>query len=40
MTLLRAAIWLATGFFIVMLFMPLVAEMLDRLALLSQSGLP
>ena len=40
MTPLRAAIWLATAFFVVMLFMPLVAEMLDRIAIASQAGFP
>lgn len=40
MTLLRAAIWLATALFVVMLFSPLVAEMLDRLAAGGQAGWP
>ena len=31
MRLVRLAIWLATAFFVVMLFMPLVTEMLLRL---------
>jgi hypothetical protein len=39
-TLVRVAIWLATGFFVVMLFHPLVREMLMRLAASGQSGLP
>jgi hypothetical protein len=38
--LLRVAIWLATAFFVVMLFMPLVSEMLLRLTSPAQSGLP
>jgi len=40
MRLIRIAIWLATAFFIVMLFTPLVAEMTFRLSTLNQSGLP
>jgi hypothetical protein len=40
MRLIRIAIWLATAFFIVMLFTPLVAEMILRLSSLNQSGLP
>ena len=40
MTLMRAAIWLATAFFVMMLFSPLVTEMLDRLSWSSQAGFP
>jgi hypothetical protein len=40
MTLMRAAIWLATALFVVMLFTPLVAEMMMRLSAAGQSGLP
>jgi len=40
MKLLRLAIWLATGFFVVMLFTPLVREMFERLSVSSGSGLP
>jgi len=41
MTLMRVAIWLATAFFVIMLFTPLLAEMSFRLAsTFSQSGLP
>jgi hypothetical protein len=39
-TLMRAAIWLATAFFVIMLFAPLLAEMAFRLSAASQSGLP
>jgi hypothetical protein len=39
-SLLRLAIWLATAFFVVMLFTPLVREMLTRLAASGQTGLP
>ncbi|HET7342404.1 MAG TPA: hypothetical protein VFL90_13165 [Methylomirabilota bacterium] len=40
MSLLRLAIWLATALFVVMLFTPLVREMLMRLASSGQTGLP
>ena len=40
MTLMRAAIWVATAFFVIMLFAPLLAEMAYRLSVTSQSGLP
>jgi hypothetical protein len=36
----RLAIWLATAFFVVMLFTPLVREMIERLTVSSSSGLP
>ena len=36
----RLAIWLATAFFVVMLFSPLVREMFERLSHSSGSGLP
>ena len=40
MRLVRVAIWLATAFFVVMLFTPLVTEMLLRLTSTGQTGLP
>ena len=40
MKAVRLAIWLATAFFVVMLFSPLVREMLERLSASSASGLP
>jgi preprotein translocase subunit SecG len=40
MRLIRVAIWLATAFFVVMLFMPLVRQMVMRLATTGQSGMP
>ena len=40
MTLMRVAIWLATAFFVVMLFTPLVVELTFRLSSSGQSGLP
>jgi len=40
MTLIRVLIWLATAFFVIMLFTPLLAEMSLRLSASSQSGLP
>ena len=40
MRLLRLAIWLATAFFVVMLFTPLVAEPMMRLSSAGQTGLP
>jgi preprotein translocase subunit SecG len=36
----RLAIWLATAFFVVMLFLPLVREMLERLSVSNSSNLP
>lgn len=36
----RLAIWLATAFFVVMLFTPLVREMVERLTASNSSGLP
>ena len=38
--ILRVAIWLATIFFVVMLFTPLVAEMQVRLSTTSAPGPP
>ena len=38
--ILRAAIWLATIFFVVMLFTPLVAEMQVRLSSTTTPGPP
>ena len=40
MTLMRAAIWVATAFFVIMLFAPLLAEMAMRLSYTGQTGLP
>jgi len=40
MRLMRLAIWLATAFFVVMLFTPLVVELTFRLSSSGQSGLP
>ena len=40
MTLVRLAIWVATAFFIWMLFSPLVTEMLVRLSASNSSGMP
>jgi len=40
MTLMRAAIWVATAFFVIMLFAPLLAEMAFRLSPTGQTGLP
>lgn len=40
MTLVRLAIWMATAFFVGMLFWPLVTEMLVRLSASSSSGVP
>ena len=40
MTLIRAAIWLATAVFVTMLFAPLLTEMAFRLSTTAQSGLP
>jgi nitrate/nitrite transporter NarK len=39
-TLVRLAIWVATAFFIWMLFSPLVTEMLVRLSASNSSGMP
>jgi hypothetical protein len=38
--LIKVAVWVATAFFVGMLFSPLVAEMLVRLSSSSSSGLP
>ena len=40
LALIQAAIWLLTAVFVAMLFTPLVAEIMTRLALSGQSGLP
>lgn len=40
MKLARVAIWIATAAFVVMLFYPLVREILARLGLHGESGLP
>jgi hypothetical protein len=40
MSLIKLAIWVATAFFVGMLFSPLVSEMLIRLSASSSSGLP
>lgn len=40
MTLVRLAIWIATAFFVGMLFSPLVTEMIVRLSASNSSGLP
>jgi nitrate/nitrite transporter NarK len=40
MTLVRLAIWLATAFFVWMLFSPLVTEMMARLSASSSGGVP
>lgn len=40
MTLVRVAIWLATAFFVVMLFAPLLAEMALRLSASGETGMP
>jgi hypothetical protein len=39
-TLVRLAIWLATAFFVGMLFSPLVTEMLTRLSNSGSTGMP
>jgi hypothetical protein len=39
-TLVRLAIWLATAFFVGMLFSPLVTEMMVRLSNSSSGGVP
>jgi hypothetical protein len=39
-TLIRLAIWVATAFFVGMLFLPLVTEMLVRLNPSNSSGMP
>jgi hypothetical protein len=36
----RLAIWLATAFFVVMLFLPLVREMFERLSVSNSGNLP
>jgi hypothetical protein len=38
--LARLAIWVATAAFVVMLFYPLVREILERLGVHGESGLP
>jgi hypothetical protein len=40
MTLVKVAIWVATAFFVGMLFSPLVTEMLARLSASGGEGLP
>ena len=40
MKLIRVAIWIATAFFVGMLFSPLVTEMLIRLSPSNSSGMP
>ncbi|HEX2437007.1 MAG TPA: hypothetical protein VHT71_01785 [Methylomirabilota bacterium] len=40
MNLIKVAIWVATAFFVGMLFSPLVSEMLVRLSTPISSGLP
>ena len=40
MTLVRLAIWVATAFFVGMLFSPLVTEMTARLAASNASRMP
>jgi hypothetical protein len=40
MSLMRAAIWIATVLFVVMLFYPLVVEMLARLGATGGNGFP
>jgi hypothetical protein len=37
---MRVLIWIATAFFVFMLFTPLLTEMAFRLSTISQSGLP
>jgi hypothetical protein len=39
-TLVRLAIWVATAFFVGMLFSPLVTEMMVRLSGSGSSGMP
>jgi hypothetical protein len=39
-TLVRLAIWIATAFFVGMLFSPLVAEMMARLGVNAAGGMP
>jgi hypothetical protein len=39
-TVVKVVIWVATAFFVGMLFSPLVAEMLDRLGSSNAGGLP
>jgi hypothetical protein len=38
--LIKIVVWVATGFFVGMLFSPLVSEMVVRLSTPSASGLP
>jgi hypothetical protein len=40
MTLVKVAIWMATAFFVTMLFWPLVIEMLTRLSTSGSGGMP
>ncbi|HEX6211681.1 MAG TPA: hypothetical protein VF136_12950 [Methylomirabilota bacterium] len=40
MTLVRLAIWVATAFFVAMLFSPLVQQMMVRLSASTSSGMP
>lgn len=40
MTLVRLAIWVATVFFVAMLFSPLVQQMMVRLSANNSSGMP
>ena len=40
MRLVRAAIWIATGLFVFLLFYPLVMQMWDRLSATTGSALP
>jgi hypothetical protein len=37
---MRVLIWIATAFFVIMLFTPLLTEITFRLSTSSQSGLP
>jgi hypothetical protein len=39
-TLIRLAIWVATAFFVAMLFSPLVTEMMARLSPGNSGGIP
>lgn len=39
-TFVKVAIWVATAFFVAMLFLPLVTEMLARLSVSNAGGLP
>jgi len=40
MTVVKLVIWVATAFFVGMLFSPLVTEMLNRLSASDAGGLP